>query len=361
MKKNKQEQGFTLVELLVVIAVVGLLTTVAIISFGGARMRSRDAQRVAYVKQINDALELYYLHNGIYPTLITPGQVLSVGTTNYLNPVPSNPTPRIDGTCPNSNFSYTVKPGNKEYNLKFCLGSATSSFAAGINACSQGGSCNAAQPDTVSGLLVWFRADWLDLSHGDQVSSWADLSGNSNTATQTVSAKKPIFLANVVNQKPVVRFDGIDDVVNLTTNVSTVRTVIIVQKWDSQIKSAAYPILLGHSSTYDFHGSTEVGGATDRIFIGSYTNDFIEAGSVWNNGTLVGWTNLYKDRNNFQLIELQPTGVVQFNNISSDRGAGYFHGDIAEVIIYDNVISLANRQKIQRYLRDKYALTVSGI
>ncbi len=97
MRHNKNK-GFTLVELLVVIATIGLLSVVAVVSFSGARMRSRDTSRVAYIKQINDALELYYLQNGIYPTFITPGQVLSSGTTNYLNPVPNNPTPRTDGT-----------------------------------------------------------------------------------------------------------------------------------------------------------------------------------------------------------------------------------------------------------------------
>ncbi len=355
------KKGFTLIELIIVIGVIGIVAVFTVISVSNARMKSRDSRRVTYVKQINEALELYYLHNGIYPTAITPGQSFVFGSTTYLNIVPSNPMPRIDGACAtDTNFSYTPKPGNHDFELKFCLGGATNSFPSGTNVISQGGTPTLNRPDAISGLLLWLRADWLNYNEGDGVATWNDTSGNNNHASQLTAANRPIFKTNMLNGKPVIRFDGTNDVLTLTSNINTVRTVIIVEKWDSQIKSAAYPILLGHSSTYDFHGSTETG-TNDRIFIGSYTNDFIEAGPVYNNGVSVGWTLLYKDRSNFQLIELYPTGNVQFNNIASDRGSGFFHGDIAEIIIYNAVLTTAQRQSVERYLKAKYNLTVSGI
>lgn len=59
--------GFTLVELLIVVAIIGVLSSVVISSLNGARMKSRDARRVSDLKQIRIALEMYYDQNGSYP------------------------------------------------------------------------------------------------------------------------------------------------------------------------------------------------------------------------------------------------------------------------------------------------------
>ncbi len=60
-------RGFTLIELLVVIAIIGLLSSIVLASLSSARTRANDTQRVAAVKQIQNALEIYYLNNGQYP------------------------------------------------------------------------------------------------------------------------------------------------------------------------------------------------------------------------------------------------------------------------------------------------------
>ena len=56
----KRRKGFTLIELLVVIAIMSLVASVAVIAFNQARRQARDARRVADIKQIHTALELYY-------------------------------------------------------------------------------------------------------------------------------------------------------------------------------------------------------------------------------------------------------------------------------------------------------------
>jgi type II secretion system protein G len=61
------KRGFTLIELLVVIAIIGLLSSVVITSLNSARVRARDAQRIADLHQIQLALELYYADKGFYP------------------------------------------------------------------------------------------------------------------------------------------------------------------------------------------------------------------------------------------------------------------------------------------------------
>ncbi len=62
-------KGFTLVELLVVIAIIGLLAGIAVVSVNSTRAKARDARRIADIKQMQNALELYNnTKNGQYPS-----------------------------------------------------------------------------------------------------------------------------------------------------------------------------------------------------------------------------------------------------------------------------------------------------
>lgn len=136
MKQLQNRKGFTLIELLVVIAIIGILSTIAVVALGNARAKSRDAKRVADVKQMTSALELYYNDNNLYPTNITPGQPLSNGTTTYMAVVPSNPTPNNDGAsgtqCPaNTNYTYTGTVTS--YTIKYCLGAGTGDISVGTH------------------------------------------------------------------------------------------------------------------------------------------------------------------------------------------------------------------------------------
>lgn len=63
----KKTDGFTLVELLVVISIISLLSSVVVASVNSARAKARDARRVSDLRQIVTALEFYYDTYGTYP------------------------------------------------------------------------------------------------------------------------------------------------------------------------------------------------------------------------------------------------------------------------------------------------------
>ncbi len=63
----KSRSGFTIVELLIVIVVIGILAAITIVAYNGIQQRGRDAQRKSDVANIAKALELYYIDNGQYP------------------------------------------------------------------------------------------------------------------------------------------------------------------------------------------------------------------------------------------------------------------------------------------------------
>ena len=59
MLRKTPETGFTLIELLVVISIIGFLSSIVLVALGDARAAARDAQRIAELRQLTVALELY--------------------------------------------------------------------------------------------------------------------------------------------------------------------------------------------------------------------------------------------------------------------------------------------------------------
>jgi general secretion pathway protein G len=244
-KKDKTIKAFTLVELLAVIAIIGILLSLSYVYFNGMMQKSRDTKRVTEISQIQNALQLYYRDEGQYPDSLNFGGSLvgSTSSTTYMAIVPQNPTPRDDGNCSDNEFIYATSTnanGKRDYSLKFCLSEATSNLSPGCNAASSLGIENAA-PLCLNNLEVWLDANRGVTLNGSAVSTWADRSGNNNNATQSTPASQPLYVANALNNQAGISFDGSSDWLLLPFNNSFSDDFTVYIVWyDSGVYSDSY-------------------------------------------------------------------------------------------------------------------------
>jgi len=116
---KKTLKAFTLVELLVVVSIIGVLTTLVAPNLNSARERGRDAARKSDLRNIQTALRLYYNDNGEYPqgegsiSGVDWGEEWSDGDTTYMAKLPADPL-----TVQSYDYDYV---DDDNYILKACL------------------------------------------------------------------------------------------------------------------------------------------------------------------------------------------------------------------------------------------------
>jgi len=119
------KRGFTLIELMVVIALIGILASVVLASFTSVRARNRDGKRVSDMREIEKALNLYQIENGTFPiptdplnpVTITGDDEISTAleTEELITGMPTDPN------HPATSYTYESNSLGSTFTLSFCL------------------------------------------------------------------------------------------------------------------------------------------------------------------------------------------------------------------------------------------------
>ncbi|MEI8174765.1 MAG: prepilin-type N-terminal cleavage/methylation domain-containing protein [bacterium] len=99
------KKGFTLIELLVVVAIIGVLASAVMSNLSKARMKGRDATRISQLRQIQNALAIYYNINGDYPQCLKneletgcPSPTTFLQGAGIMTTIPNDPLTKIPYT-----------------------------------------------------------------------------------------------------------------------------------------------------------------------------------------------------------------------------------------------------------------------
>jgi len=115
-------KGFTIIELLITILIIGIIASLAIVGLNSVRGKSRDARRISDIRQIQNALEIYRNDNSVYPSAITSGQPMTgENDYTYMPKVPSAPGVN-DGDCASDAYTYASTNTSTTYSITYCLG-----------------------------------------------------------------------------------------------------------------------------------------------------------------------------------------------------------------------------------------------
>jgi len=119
IKNDQSKFGFSLIESLVVIAIIGLRSTLSVLAINSARVKARDTKRKADLRNIKVALELYYNDNGVYPpaggcaygsncyVYSTAGNNWIPALASYMPKQPLDPINNLGGPWIDGRYSYS--------------------------------------------------------------------------------------------------------------------------------------------------------------------------------------------------------------------------------------------------------------
>jgi hypothetical protein len=224
-----------------------------------------------------------------------------------------------------------------------------------------------ATPAEISSLIAWYRPEELSgYAEGGLLAQWNDASGNGNHILNATASAQPVVRKSTLNGLDVVQFVSADQLAtaaitgiggaNSLTLISVFKRVdgdaSIVFGLSGTSESTIYAIGSGSSGDPCIHG--------DGVLVSGPTLDLTayKIGCVIRSGNS---SLLYKNNGLFNSgTESRTTiaNILRMGRKFSTSGY-YWHGYIAEAIMYNKALSTDERNAVHEYLSNKYGITLS--
>ena len=222
-------------------------------------------------------------------------------------------------------------------------------------------------PLTVSGLQIWLDAsDASTITTATGVSQWRDKSGNGNHASQSTGSAQPTVQTAAQNGLNTIRFTAassqkftLASLINLSATGYTFLGVLrrggptglgMLPVFTNSSNSSIYaPEWYVDGSVYTTGTALQINVAAPGLAGGAYNQISTSmvlagtSGSIYFNGS-----------SQSVLLSNNASAIMQFNQIGQSSD-GYANGEIAEIMLYNSVLSTNDRQKVEAYLKAKWA------
>lgn len=230
----------------------------------------------------------------------------------------------------------------------------------------------------IKDLVLWYETS-LDASfpadqniEGTQISAWYEINPQKqikNNATQSSSSRRPIFRDNVVNGLPVLRFDGSNDyfdfdgssLLNANYTIFAVAQRRSGSDWNffisgSSCSSSTDNLMVGYMSSYALQSHCGGGSGDVHFTLSSYSAPIPKVFTAWFSQS-VG--KKLRINGVTPITNSDKTPVTSFVGASIGKYAYYYSGDISEIIIFNRDLNDEERLAVEKYLSQKYAISMS--
>jgi general secretion pathway protein G len=124
---QQKQKGFTIVELLIVVVVIGILATLVIVTFKGVQQKARDTKRQTDLVALDGHLEAFNGTNGYYPTLDNMNDTSFVSTNmKGLDPAafkdPTSSSATLVASPQTGAYAYAPSPSGCDNTATDCTG-----------------------------------------------------------------------------------------------------------------------------------------------------------------------------------------------------------------------------------------------
>lgn len=220
----------------------------------------------------------------------------------------------------------------------------------------------ATTPPPSDGQQLWLRADAGVSAPGNRMASWQDQSGTEHNATMPTAARQPFYVTNALNGLPVARFNGAQSMsLPFPYLQPTAFSIFVVGKNNNPNES--FSIILGPGGSAP-NNQLRWENGTQSLIVGTSNNLQAITSTIGNtrvyhtlevssDGALL---LVHRDTARFDMQDIATSGAFTLASVGSWYSSFFLQGDLAEVLVYDHVLSDLDRFLVHEYLSVKYAL-----
>lgn len=228
--------------------------------------------------------------------------------------------------------------------------------------------------------VLWLKADeGVVYNSNNEVSSWYDQSGLNNHASMPLSTNQPRYKTHEINNRPVVRFDGIDDYLYTPSiNLSTIKTAeifyvaksrdegYVLMHNNNPAATNAFSVSENYTNGTNGHSAFLSGNTIDNVtYKSTITDSCYHMMNVQFDKSLLGLNQIKMYRNQALISNTNgsATGAEMTNNLGNSimsiggtalSGYPFLNTDIAEIIVYNKILTTYERITVYNYLNNKY-------